>query len=64
MQIIAEKRVLEMSTENNETLKTVFLVQAGETVEDLLRRIGLNGTLLWHYDQMEVRLKLIKSVEA
>ena len=64
MQITAEKRVLEMSEGNIETTKTVFLVQTGETVESLLRRVGLNGTSAWHYNEAEVRIKLVKPVES
>jgi hypothetical protein len=60
MQIMAEKRVLEMSEGNIETTKTVFVVQAGETVESLLLRVGLTGLSEWHYDQAEVRIKLVK----
>ncbi len=59
MQIIAEKRVLELSESNIETTKTVFAVEPGETVEDLLTRIGMDGRSRWHYDQTEVRLKLV-----
>jgi hypothetical protein len=61
MQIMAEKRVLEMSEGNIETTKAVFVVQTGETVEALLRRVGLTGTSGWHYDQAEVRIKLVKA---
>jgi hypothetical protein len=64
MQIMAEKRVLEMSEGNIETTKAVFLVQTGETVEALLRRVGMTGTSGWHYDQAEVRIKLVKPVES
>lgn len=60
MQLVAEKRVLELSEGNIETTKTVFLVETGETVEALMRRIELNGTARWHYDQAEVRIKLVK----
>ena len=59
MQIIAEKRVLEFSESNIETVKTVFSVEQGETVEALLLRVGMDGRSKWHYDQMEVRLKLV-----
>ena len=60
MQLVAEKRVMELSEGNIETTKTVFLVETGETVEALMRRVGLNGTGNWHYDQAEVRIKLVK----
>jgi hypothetical protein len=59
MQIMAEKRVLEMSEGNIETTKTVFVVEPGETVEALLVRVGMDGRSKWHYDQTEVRLKLV-----
>ena len=64
MKIMAEKRVLEMSEGNIEKTKAVFVVQTGETVEALLRRVGLTGASGWHYDHAEVRIKLIKPVEA
>ena len=64
MQIMAEKRVLDLSEGNIETTKAVFVVQTGETVESLLRRVGLTGTDRWHYDQAEVRIKLVKPVES
>ena len=63
MQILAEKRVLEMSEGNIETLKTVVVVKTGETVEQLMQRVGLTGTSRWHYDQAEVRLKIVKPPE-
>lgn len=59
MQIVAEKRVLEMSEGNNQTTKSLFLVIPGETVEALLSRAGITGKCGWHYDQTEVRLKLV-----
>jgi hypothetical protein len=59
MQIIAEKRVLEVSEQNIETTTSVFTVESGETVEALLVRVGLNGSAKWHYDLIEVRLKLV-----
>ena len=59
MQIIAEKRVLEMSEQNIETTKAVFMVEPGETVEALLVRVGMSGASQWHFDQTEVRLKLV-----
>jgi len=62
--MVAEKRVLELSEGNIETTKAVFLVQTGETVEALLRRAGLTGTTGWHYDQAEVRIKLVKPGES
>ena len=62
MQIVAEKRVLELSEGNIETTKTMFLVEPDETVEALMRRVGLNGTSNWHYDQAELRIKIIKPV--
>jgi len=64
MQIAAERKVVELTEGNIETLTSVFLVEPGEKVESLLRRMKLNGTAEWHYDQAEVRLKLIKSPEA
>ena len=64
MQIVATKRVTEVSEGNIAALETVFLVQTGETVESLLRRVNLTGTAQWHYDCAEVRLKLVKSPEA
>ena len=63
-EMIAEKRVIEMSEDNIETTKTVFLIQNGETVEALLRRVGLDGRSRWHYDQAEVRIKLVKPAES
>jgi hypothetical protein len=59
MQIIAEKRVMELSENNIETTKAVFAVEPGETVEALLLRAGMDGRSKWHYDQTEVRLKLV-----
>jgi hypothetical protein len=59
MQIIAEKRVIELSENNIETTKTIFAVEPGETVEALLLRVGMDGRSKWHYDQTEVRLKLV-----
>ena len=59
MQIIAEKRVLELSENNIETTKAVFTVEHGETVEALLLRVGMDGRSKWHYDMIEVRLKLV-----
>jgi len=59
MKIVAEKRVLEMSEGNIETTKSVFIVNPGETVEDLLIRLGLSGDSKWHYNEAEVRLKLV-----
>jgi coproporphyrinogen III oxidase len=64
MQIAAIKRVTEVSEGNITALETVFLVQTGETVESLLRRVNLCGTAKWHYDYAEVRLKLVKPPEA
>jgi hypothetical protein len=32
----------------------------GETVESLLHRVGLTGRDSWHYDQAEMRVKLVK----
>jgi len=63
MQIVAERRVLEMSEGNIETAKTVFIVQPNETVEALLRLVKLDGSTSWQYDQAEVRIKLVKPVE-
>jgi hypothetical protein len=60
MQIVAEKRMIELSENNIETTKTVFVVEPGETVEALLLRVGMDGRSRWHYDQAEVRLKLVK----
>ena len=59
MQIMAEKRVIELSENNIEATKTVFAVKPGETVEALLTRVGIDGHVPWHYDQVEVRLKLV-----
>ncbi len=59
--IMAEKIVLEKSDGNIEKYKTVYLVGEGETVESLLKRIGITGSSSWHYDQVEVRLKIVKS---
>jgi hypothetical protein len=59
MQIVAEKRVTELTEDNIETLTSVHLVETGETVEALMRRLNLNGTSRWHYDQAEVRLKIV-----
>ena len=58
--IMAEKIVLEKSDGNIEKYRTVFIVDEGETVESLLRRIGITGSSCWHYDQAEVRLKIVK----
>lgn len=60
MQLVAEKRVLELSEGNIETTKVVFLVETGETVESLMRRVGLTGASDWHYSEAEVRIKLVK----
>lgn len=60
IRVVAELRVAEISDTNIETLKTVFLVDPGETVEALLGRIGMTGAQRWHYDSAEVRLKLAK----
>ena len=60
MQIVAQTRVLELTEGNIETTKTVYLVDTGETVESLMRRVGLTGTAGWHYSDAEVRLKIVK----
>lgn len=60
MQLVAEKRVMQLSDGNIETTKTVFLVETGETVETLMCRVGLNGTADWQYSEAEVRIKLVK----
>ena len=59
MQIVAERRIVESTEGNIETLTSVYVVETGETVEALMRRSGLNGTSRWHYDQAEVRLKIV-----
>ena len=59
MQIVAEKRVIEMTEGNIEKMSSIYLVETGETVESLMRRLGLTGTSRWHYDQAEVRLKIV-----
>jgi hypothetical protein len=60
MLIAAELRIVELSDSDIETMKTMYAVRSGETVEDLLRRVGLTGTSLWHYSQAEIRIKLVK----
>ena len=57
--IMAEKIVLEVSDGNIEKLKSVYNVLDGETVESLLKRMGMTGSSSWHYDMMEVRLKIV-----
>lgn len=64
MQIAATKRVTESTEGNIETFETVYLVEAGETIEMPLRRLGLTGQSNWHYSDAEVRLKLVKPPEA
>lgn len=59
MHIIAEKRVLELSESNILSTKAIFAVEPGETVEALLIRVGMSGASSWHYDQMELRVKLV-----
>ena len=59
MQIVAEKRVAELTEGNIETLTSVYVVETGETVESLMRRVGLTGTSRWQYDQAEGRLKIV-----
>ena len=63
MQIVAEKRVLEITETGVGTTKTAYLVEPSETVEALLMRVGVDGKSLWHFDQIEVRLKLVRSPE-
>ena len=60
MKIVAEKRVTEFSEVNIEISKTMFIVKDGETVEELLNRIGIDGSRSWEYDMVEVRIKLVK----
>lgn len=61
MQIVASKHVLEFSERNIETLETVFIVKPGETVEELLSRMGIDGKSMWHYSEFLGVLKLVKS---
>ena len=60
MKLIAEKRVVEVSEGNIETITSMFFVEPGETVEALLARLGLTGRSDWHYDMAEVRISLVK----
>ena len=60
MQIMATKRVKETTEKSIDTFETVYLVQTGETVEELLRRLKLTGTNEGHFSDAEVRLKLVK----
>jgi hypothetical protein len=60
MPISAELRIVELSDSDIETMKTMYAVRRGETVEDLLRRVGMTGTSIWHYSQAELRIKLVK----
>jgi hypothetical protein len=59
MKFIAEKRTTEMSESNIVILKTVYEVIPGETVEGLLKRVGLTGASPWHFNECEVRIKLV-----
>lgn len=59
MQIVAERRVQNFTEGSIETSTKVYLVETGETVEALMRRVGMTGTCDWHYSEAEVRLKLI-----
>ncbi len=61
--IVAEKIVLEMSEENIEKTTTMYVVLDKETVEALLKRVGLTGFSQWHYDLAEVRIKIVKPPE-
>ncbi len=60
MKIIAERIVTELSEQNIERLSTFYEVEPKETVEDLMRRVKMDGSAHWHYDLSEVRLKLVK----
>lgn len=60
MQIAAEKVTVEQTENNIERLKTTFLVRPGETVEELMKRLKVDGTCEWHFDEAEVTLRLIK----
>jgi hypothetical protein len=53
--------VLEFSKGNIAVCETEFIVKDGETVEELLRRIGLDGTISWHYSAAEVKIKIVQS---
>jgi hypothetical protein len=64
MQIAAVKLVTESTEGNIATFETIYLVEPGETVESLLRRMGLTGSAKWHYSDAGVMLKLIKPTEA
>lgn len=59
MKILAEKIVTEMTEDTITKITTAYVVLDGESVEALLRRIGVNDNVSWHYSLMEVRLKLI-----
>ena len=59
MQIAAERRVQNFTDGSIETSTKIYLVQTGETVEELMRRVGMDGTSDWHYSEAEVRLKLV-----
>ena len=55
---------MELSEGNITATKQFFAIEPGETVEALLSRVGMDGRSRWHYDQIEVRLKLITPNEA
>ena len=60
MQIVAEKRVLETSENDLLISKEMYLVEPVETVDALLRRIGMTGQRPDHFSLIEVRLKLVR----
>lgn len=58
---IAAIRVVVETTENDiERLETVFEVKPNETVEQLMIRLNITGKVPWHFEQAEIRLKLVK----
>ena len=60
MQIVGIKRVKELTHNDCAVFETVFLVKSGETVEDLVERMGVSGGPDWNYSDFEAILKLVK----
>lgn len=59
-QVVALKRVKEVTETNIETLTTVYVVHPGESVDDLIERMHISGKCDWHFSEFEVVLKLVK----
>lgn len=59
MKIAAEKIITELFENNSAKLITAFVTDEEETIGSLLKRMQITGKTNWHYNQTEIRLKLI-----